>query len=166
MSSTTARCWRAAMPAPLADCLRALLRHGRVVLSGRGRRASGGGARGRRGAAAAQRARRRGWTCRRLGPGADALLASLSANTRQQLRRSDRGYAAIGPARRCGGRPTLAEALAFLDALAVLHQARWTARGQPGAFANPASCASIAPCWRARVPRGEAELLRVSAGER
>ena len=63
-------------------------------------------------------------------------LEARSANTRQQIRRSDRFYAARGPLtiRRA---ETVQAAHAMLDAMAVLHQASWTARGQPGSFATP-----------------------------
>ena len=91
------------------------------------------------------------------------FLKGLSANTRQQLRRSDRAYAAAGPivVRRAA---TLVEAEKFLDALAVLHQATWTARGQPGAFANPFFRSFHRALLARALPRGEAELLRVAAG--
>ena len=98
-----------------------------------------------------------------LGGAPDAYLASLSANTRYQLRRSDRVYAAIGPLalRRA---ETLDEALGFLEALAALHQASWTARGRPGAFANPRFLRFHRTLLARALPRGEAELLRISAG--
>jgi hypothetical protein len=101
----------------------------------------------------------------RLAEGEDGFLASLSANTRAQLRRSDRAYAALGPIR-ADRAITLAEAEAFLADLARLHQARWTARGQPGAFAEPAFGAFHRELIARALPRGEAELLRVAAGER
>ena len=95
-----------------------------------------------------------------LPEGPDGFLASLSANTRQQLRRSDRQLGGAG-----GIRVTraahIAEALEFLDALAVLHQATWTARGKPGAFANPAFRPFHAALIARALPRGEADLLRV-----
>lgn len=65
-----------------------------------------------------------------------SYLPSLSANTRYQLRRSLRGYAARGPVQ-VSRAETAAEAHAALDALGVLHQATWTRRGHDGAFANP-----------------------------
>jgi CelD/BcsL family acetyltransferase involved in cellulose biosynthesis len=100
----------------------------------------------------------------RLAPGPEGFLAALSANTRAQLRRSDRAFAAAGPivARRA---ETLAEAEAFLAELAMLHQARWQARGKPGAFANPAFARFHRALIARALPRGEAVLLRVSAGE-
>ncbi len=146
-------------PALLAECLGVLLGAGAVRLSG----VDGAHLAAAR-AAGAVRLRRA-----QAAPHVDLAalagrdyLAVLSANTRQQLRRSDRAYGAIVIEE--AGTPE--EALAFLDALAVLHQARWTARGKPGAFANPAFRAFhrslIARAW----PRREAMLLRVSAGGR
>src|SRR5580692_3968152 len=72
----------------------------------------------------------------RLADGA-AWLDQRSTATRYRLRRSRRSYERSG---RLLAEPAadLPEALAFLDALAVLHQARWRGRGQPGAFAAPA----------------------------
>lgn len=95
------------------------------------------------------------------GPGSP--LGHLSANTRQQLSRSARRYAdAAGPLHIARAGST-AEAHAFLDALAVLHQAAWTRRGRPGAFANPA----FARFHHALIDRTDAvELLRVTAGGR
>jgi CelD/BcsL family acetyltransferase involved in cellulose biosynthesis len=92
-------------------------------------------------------------------------LGLLSANTRQQIRRSIRRYAAFGDLeiRRAA---TLDEAQADLAALAVLHQRSWTSRGQPGAFANPNFVAFhrelLARAW----PRGEIDLLRIGFGGR
>ncbi len=60
----------------------------------------------------------------------------------------------------------VAEAVAFLQALAVLHQATWTARGRPGAFANPEFARFHHALLARAVPRGEAELLRIAAGEK
>ncbi len=87
----------------------------------------------------------------------DGYLAGRSANTRQQLRRSDRSYGSV-TLRRAG---SVEEAEAFLDALAALHQARWTARGQPGAFANPEFLRFHRALLTRAVPRGEADLLRI-----
>ena len=100
-----------------------------------------------------------------LGREPDAYLARLSANTRQQLRRSQRAYAAAGPIRveraACG--PTRRT---FLDALASLHQARWTARGQPGAFATPAFRAFHEALVADPAAGDLVDLLRITAGER
>jgi CelD/BcsL family acetyltransferase involved in cellulose biosynthesis len=91
-------------------------------------------------------------------------LDTLSANTRQQIRRAmqlyeERGALSATPA------PDAETALAWLDALAELHQRQWQARGEPGGFAFPFFTRFqrrlVAEC----VPRGTAELVRVSAGE-
>jgi CelD/BcsL family acetyltransferase involved in cellulose biosynthesis len=63
-------------------------------------------------------------------------LAARSANTRQQIRRSDRFYAA-GGGMTVKHAETPAAAHALLDVMADLHQASWLARGQPGSFATP-----------------------------
>lgn len=93
------------------------------------------------------------------------FLESLSANTRYQLRRSARSYAACGPVtlRRAA---SVAEAWEMLDRLAVLHQAIWTQRGQPGAFARPVFRRFHRNLLARAVPRGEADLLCIAAGSR
>ena len=95
-----------------------------------------------------------------LPPGPEGYLATLSANTRQQLRRSDRRLGGAAGLRMTGA-ATLEEALGFLDALAVLHQASWTQRGRPGAFANPWFRRFHAELLARALPRGEADLLRI-----
>jgi CelD/BcsL family acetyltransferase involved in cellulose biosynthesis len=94
-----------------------------------------------------------------LRQGEDGFMNSLSANTRYQVRRSDRAYGPI----RVDRAATLAEAENFLDALAVLHTATWRARGKPGAFDPTFTAFHRALLARAH-PRGEAELLRIAAG--
>lgn len=90
----------------------------------------------------------------------DGHLGLLSPNTRQQLRRSLRAYATPQIQRA----ETLDQARTWLAALAVLHQQTWTARGKPGAFAQPGFSAFhdelLATAW----PRGEIDLLRIAAG--
>ena len=63
------------------------------------------------------------------------FLDGRSANTRQQMRRSDRHYAALGPLT-LERADTVPRAHEFLFGLKGLHQATWTARGRPGAFAQ------------------------------
>jgi CelD/BcsL family acetyltransferase involved in cellulose biosynthesis len=94
-----------------------------------------------------------------------AYLDSLSANTRYQLRRSARRYGAGGPLQvdRAG---SPAEAHSFLDRLAELHQATWTKRGRPGAFANPAFARFHHTLIDRTAGSGAADLLRVRAGQR
>src|SRR6185437_2451886 len=89
---------------------------------------------------------------------------ALSANTRYQLRRSDRAYGALGQVtvRRA---ETTVEAFEFLAALAELHQVTWSGRGRPGAFANPHFVRFHRELIRRGLPRGEIELLRIAAGD-
>lgn len=91
------------------------------------------------------------------------FLDGLSANTRYQLRRSDRAYAALGAlaARRA---ESVAEARGWLDELATLHQAIWRTRGHPGAFAHPFFSRFHHALIDRGMPRGEIDLLRVTAG--
>ena len=90
-------------------------------------------------------------------------LDSLSANARAQIRRAMRLYGlglALQPA------ASVAEAHEFFDRLVALHQASWTARGVPGAFANPAIRAFHVRMIATGFPRGEIALLRIAAGTR
>jgi len=99
-----------------------------------------------------------------LVPPGVAYIEQLSRNARQQLRRSDRAYAAAGPLR-IERAATAGQAEAFLDALMALHTATWAARGKPGAFATGA----IRQFHRCLIQRGApemAELLRITAGDR
>ncbi|HEX3992440.1 MAG TPA: GNAT family N-acetyltransferase [Acetobacteraceae bacterium] len=95
--------------------------------------------------------------------GRDAFLQRRSANTRQQLRRSDRDYAKAG-AISIERAQTVPQAYAFLDRLAALHQASWVARGQPGAFASPSFGQFHRALIASGLERGEIDLLRVAAG--
>jgi CelD/BcsL family acetyltransferase involved in cellulose biosynthesis len=97
------------------------------------------------------------------GSGTD-YLAGRSANTRQQIRRSDRFYERKGPiALECAG--SVESARAMLDEMAGLHQASWVARGQPGSFARRFFRRFHHALIAEAVPRGEIALLRVSCGD-
>ncbi len=91
-------------------------------------------------------------------------LATLHANTRQQIRRSMRLYEQTGPlvATRAEDEAT---GLAFLDGLAELHQRQWEARGEPGGFAFPFFERFQRRLVRSGIPAGTVELLRVSCGD-
>jgi len=93
----------------------------------------------------------------------DAYLASLSANTRYQIRRSNRTFARLGPLE-VREAQSLSEALAFLDALAKVHQHTWTLRGLPGAFSNPAFLRFHRALVARALPRREVALLRIASG--
>jgi CelD/BcsL family acetyltransferase involved in cellulose biosynthesis len=88
------------------------------------------------------------------------FLAGLSANARAQIRRAMRLYGAdLAISRATDG----AAAVDYFDEMVGLHQAAWRARGKPGAFADPAIRAFHAHLLHASVPRGEADMLRVTA---
>lgn len=94
-------------------------------------------------------------------PGAP-YAGQLSRNTRQQLRRSDRAYAARG-ALRIERAADAGQAQAFLRGLMALHAATWRSRGSPGAFAAE----PVRRFHHRLIERGapeEVELLRITAG--
>ncbi len=96
--------------------------------------------------------------------GQNGFLGSLSANTRYQIRRSNQRYHAIGPlkVRRAA---SVAEGRAFLEALALLHQRSWGARGRPGAFANPDFRRFHHELVARALPAGMVDLLQITAGD-
>lgn len=98
-----------------------------------------------------------------LSPGIDPL-AALSANTRQQLRRSLRAWEAIGPLTLEVAPADRADA--FLDALAWLHQRYWTGRGKPGAFAEPFFGRFHHALLSRASDKQSVDLIRISAGDR
>jgi CelD/BcsL family acetyltransferase involved in cellulose biosynthesis len=98
------------------------------------------------------------------GEGRDGL-AAMNANTRQQIRRARRLYdAAGGLALRRLDEPVAQ--LAALEELAALHQARWVARGEPGAFASPVFDRLVRGLITGSAGDGRVEILRVSVGGR
>jgi CelD/BcsL family acetyltransferase involved in cellulose biosynthesis len=94
-----------------------------------------------------------------------ALEDALSGNTRHQLARARRLYAAIGPLALHPAR-TADEALAMLEQLKALHQQSWRRRGQPGCFATPFFEIFHRDLIRDRFRHGEIQLLRAAAGSR
>ena len=90
-------------------------------------------------------------------------LAERSANTRQQIRRSDRIYQREGPIvlQRAD---SVAMAWAMLDEMAVLHQAAWRSRGEPGCFGEPFFRRFHRRLIATAMPLGEAALLKVTCG--
>jgi CelD/BcsL family acetyltransferase involved in cellulose biosynthesis len=89
-------------------------------------------------------------------------LAGRSANTRQQIRRSDRLYERDGPIQ-VERAHAVETAVAMLDEMAMLHQAAWQARGQPGSFARPFFRRFHRELIVDAVPRGEVAMMRVSS---
>ncbi len=92
-------------------------------------------------------------------------LATRSANTRQQIRRSDRFYASLGDVT-VRHAATLDEAHDMLDEMRALHQASWVARGRPGSFARPFFGRFHHALIEAGYPRGEVMLMAVRAGDK
>jgi len=90
-------------------------------------------------------------------------MDSLSANTRQQIRRSMRLYEKQGELSVTRARDR-AEALAFLDDLKALHQPYWISRGEPGAFAFPFFERFQRRLIETCHPHGGVELIRVTRG--
>jgi CelD/BcsL family acetyltransferase involved in cellulose biosynthesis len=87
-------------------------------------------------------------------------LDQLSANTRQQIRRAMRGYGDLA----LDVAATAEAASTYLDALATLHQAYWTARGKPGAFASPFFGRFHSALIERHFAAGLVELVQVTAG--
>lgn len=89
-------------------------------------------------------------------------LAGRSANTRQQIRRSDRLYERQGPIE-VERADCVRSAHAMLDEMASLHQAAWGSRGQPGSFARPFFRRFHPELIATAAPRGEAAMLKISS---
>ena len=107
---------------------------------------------------------RRPAPCRDLTTTGGSVLDGLSTNTRQQLRRSLRAWEEVGPLRLTVAKADDADAV--LDGLKGLHQAYWTGRGKPGAFAEPFFERFHRALIRRAAPWQSADLIRVSAGDR
>lgn len=91
------------------------------------------------------------------------FLSTLSGNTRGQIRKAMRLYESQGKLKLESGRDA-AESLAFYERLKVLHDARWCARGEPGAFL-PFCDTFHRDLIESRFDTGEIQMLRISAGE-
>jgi CelD/BcsL family acetyltransferase involved in cellulose biosynthesis len=89
-------------------------------------------------------------------------LAALSANTRYQLRRSDRCYEAL-TINRAASRE---EAVGLLEQLEVLHQSTWQRRGRPGAFAAPYFKRFHTALIERGFEHGAIAVLRVGSGSK
>jgi CelD/BcsL family acetyltransferase involved in cellulose biosynthesis len=88
-----------------------------------------------------------------------AYLASLSANTRAQVRRAMRLCGAGLALTRAPDGPA---ALAWFDEMVDLHTRSWRKRGRPGAFTDPGIVAFHKDLLVAAVPEGQADLLRIA----
>jgi len=91
-------------------------------------------------------------------------LQHLSSSARAQIRRAVRLYEARGPLR-IEAAHDAAEAVAWLEPLAALHEARFRSKGLRGAFSVPGFVefhrALVTRAW----PEGGVELLRIRAGD-
>ena len=87
----------------------------------------------------------------------------LSRNTRHQLRRSNRLYAAQGELviRRAD---SVDEGVTYLAQMIELHDVTWKARGKKGAFATSLVRRFYHELIETGIPRGEVDLLRIKAG--
>ena len=92
------------------------------------------------------------------------LCELLSANTRSQIKRAIRLYDARGGLR-IERASTKSEALAWLEQLKCLHQAKWTSRGERGAFARPFFGRFLQELVERGFGDGVVDILRVTAGE-
>ncbi|MCP1335892.1 GNAT family N-acetyltransferase [Futiania mangrovi] len=96
---------------------------------------------------------------------AGGVLETMSRNTRHQIRRSMRLYEERNGPLALTRAGTVAEALDFFERLGALHQPYWQARGKPGAFAHPHYLEMHRALIARAMPAGEAEVVRVRAGE-
>ncbi len=90
-------------------------------------------------------------------------LDQRSANTRFQIRRSIRRYEERGPLQLEVARD-LRQGLEFYEEMAKLHQHNWTKRGHRGAFASSFFTSFHRRVIETSLPKGNAELLRLSVG--
>ena len=90
------------------------------------------------------------------------LLETLSSNARAQIRRALRHYPTPPTLQRAA---TIPEAHSWFDSLVTLHQATWTSRGKPGAFADPAIRAFHHDLIARGTPTHQTDMLRIAAGE-
>ena len=93
------------------------------------------------------------------------LLAGLTRNSRQQIRRSLRYYEQQGPLalERAQDAP---QALDWLDRLEVLHTSSWRQRGKTGAFSAPSFMDFHRRLITASFAEGLPDLLRLRAGDK
>lgn len=92
------------------------------------------------------------------------FLDRLKASTRRRIRRSIALYEARGRLT-LRAAESVDEALRFFERCGAFHQARWTARGRPGAFAYPFYVAFHRNLIRTALSRGQVELIEISVEE-
>ena len=91
-------------------------------------------------------------------------LATVSANTRYQIRRALKIYESRGPLSLQPARTT-EEALRFFDELGVLHEEAWQKRGRGGAWRYPFLVAFQKRLIETAFDAGGIDIVRISCGE-
>ncbi len=88
----------------------------------------------------------------------------LDARTRAKIRRAMREYAQLGAV--CiGTAATVVESLEWLDSLEMLHQKRWTGKGEPGCFSNPRFMRFHRMMIARNHENGSAIVMRINVGD-
>jgi hypothetical protein len=88
----------------------------------------------------------------------------LDARTRAKIRRAMREYAQLGELR-IATAATIIEALEWLDSLEMLHQKRWTAKGESGCFSNPRFLLFHRMMIARNHENGSATVMRINVGD-
>lgn len=91
------------------------------------------------------------------------FVESLASRERTRCRQNVRKYAELGELSLYEA-STTEEAIAFLDALAELHQETWTSRGMPGSFASKTFHEYHRRLIRRSFGLGRIQLVRLHAG--
>ena len=99
-----------------------------------------------------------------LRAGEGDYLTSLSANTRQQIRRSIRLYEERGPLS-LRSAASVEEAQAWFEELGLLHERAWRAKGDGGAWRFPFLLAFHRRLIETAFPTGGIEIVRIACGE-
>ena len=97
-------------------------------------------------------------------PGLESYLASLSKNSRQQIRRSIRLYEEQAPLTLIEAK-TVEEALSFFESMRVFHVRRWRSKGEPGSFANHIWVGFHKRLIQERFAHGEIQMIKVASGD-
>lgn len=95
--------------------------------------------------------------------GGGDYLATLSSNTRYQIRRAAKIYEARGPLE-LHAAASVAEAAAFFDEMGALHEAAWREKGEGGAWRFPFLVRFHRRLIETAFPEGGIEIVRISCG--
>lgn len=90
-------------------------------------------------------------------------LSSLKSSTARRIRRSMSLYRDQGDIELTSA-STVEQALDYFDEAAKLHQARWIARGETGAFASSFFVTFHRELISKALPKGNVELIRITVG--